>query len=135
MMGTASAGARRFDRSMKRAKVIYLVLLVTASGALLESVCIRGVNASTFTVTTNIDNGNDLSPTPGSLRQAIIFANNTPGLDTINFNIPGPLFNIPTITPLSPLPEITSPVIIDGTTQGIFGQVELDGENAGSGQL
>src|SRR6185369_3392923 len=69
----------------------------------------------------------------GSLRQAIIEANNNPGLDTISFNIgSGPQ----TITPAQRLPDITDPVVIDGTTQPGFsgtpiielnGAVQLDG--------
>src|SRR6185369_11879441 len=118
---------------MKRAKIVWLVLLAASILTLVESLSIRRVQASTFTVVTTADNGNDASPTPGSLRQAIIFANGSPGLDTINFNIPGPILNIPTIAPPSFLPVITDSVIIDGTTQGLFGLVELDGENAGSG--
>ena len=120
---------------IKRDGVIYSHMLTAAVVVLVQWLSLHPVEASTFTVTTAADNGNDASPTPGSLRQAIIFANSSPGFDTINFNIPGPIFNVPTITPTAPLPEITSPVIIDGTTQGIFGQVELDGENAGGGQL
>jgi hypothetical protein len=91
----------------------------------------------TFTVTNNFDNGDNLNPVRGSLRQAILNANSpsSPGLDLINFNI----FNsiggvVQTIAPLSPLPTITDPVIIDGTTQpGFAGTpiIELDGTNAG----
>src|SRR5882724_2617945 len=44
----------------------------------------------TFTVTTTADNGDNMNPTPGSLRQAIIQANANPGLDTIVFTILGP---------------------------------------------
>jgi len=60
-----------------------------------------------------VDNTNDSGP--GSLRQAILDANSAsfPGLDTISFT------NIPTtgtfiIQPLSPLPEITEALVIDG---------------------
>jgi parallel beta-helix repeat protein len=52
---------------------------------------------------------------PGSLRQAIICANATPGTDTISFNIPGS--GVHTISPLTALPLITDSVIIDGYTQ------------------
>jgi len=65
--------------------------------------------AGTFTVTNTSDTG------AGSLRQAIIDANNNAGLDTIAFNIPGS--GVHTITLGSSLPDITSPVIIDGYTQ------------------
>ncbi|MEG4104771.1 DUF4347 domain-containing protein, partial [Microcoleus sp. S13_C5] len=65
----------------------------------------------------------------GSLRSAINKANSNPGLDTINFNIPGTgpytinLFG-------QALPVITSPVIIDGKSQpGYAGKpiIELKG--------
>lgn len=83
-----------------------------------------------FTVLTNSDSG------AGSLRRAIINANNTPGVQTISFNFPG---NGPhSIAPFSVLPEITDPVIIDATTQpGYSGSplVELTGINAGSGAI
>src|SRR4051812_26052572 len=52
----------------------------------------------------------------GSLRQAILDSNASAGvLDTISFNIPGT--GVKTISPASPLPAITDPVIIDGYTQ------------------
>ena len=62
-----------------------------------------------FVVTNTNDSG------AGSLRQAIIDANTQPGLDTIAFNIPGG--GLKTIAPLSLLPTITGPVVIDGYTQ------------------
>jgi hypothetical protein len=52
---------------------------------------------------------------PGSLRQAIEIANANVGQDVIAFNIPGP--GPHAIQPIWPLPQITSPVIIDGYTQ------------------
>jgi hypothetical protein len=78
-------------------------------------------------VTTTSDSGT------GSLRQAIIDANAHAGLDTITFNIPGG--GIHTIALLFPLPTITDPVVIDGTTQpGFTGMpvIELNGSGAGS---
>lgn len=66
-----------------------------------------------FSVTNTNDSG------PGSLRQAILDANAVPnsseGPDEIHFNIPGT--GVHTITPQSPLPTVTEPVIIDGYTQ------------------
>ena len=70
-----------------------------------------------------VTNTNDAGP--GSLRSAMIDANNTPnvgGPDRIEFNIPGSGVHIiqPT-TPsgqISALPVIHDPVIIDGYTQG-----------------
>jgi parallel beta-helix repeat protein len=77
-----------------------------------------------------VSNTNDSGA--GSLRQAIITANNTASLDTIEFNIPGA--GVRTITPTSQLPEITKPLIIDGTSQpGYSGTplIELNGSLAG----
>lgn len=97
-----------------------LVVLNGAGPALLS--IIPPAAPTTFTVTTIADGG------PGSLRSAILSANANPGADTINFNItPNALL---TITPATPLPDITDPVTIDGTTQpGYAGTplVELDG--------
>jgi hypothetical protein len=128
-------------------------------------------------VTTTLD-----SPTPGSLRAAILEANTTPGPDTITFLLgpadPGRVYylddgvagrvtpahvtpapatdddHLPdidpdwrhswwSIRPLTPLPEVTEAVSIDGTTQpsgrpnespelrDSYLRVELDGEAAG----
>ena len=90
------------------------------------------VRAASFTVTTVSDNGDDLNPTPGSLRQMIINANNSPGTDTINFQIGS---GVQTIIPPKPLPIVTDPVIIDATTQpGFTGSpiIELNGASAGN---
>src|ERR1700752_2415818 len=79
--------------------------------------------AATFIVT----NANDSDL--GSLRQAILDANANPGLDTIIFSIGS---GAATITPRSPLPTITDPVNIDGTTQSGFTStpiIELNGTN------
>ena len=55
---------------------------------------------------------------PGSLRNAIDYVNtndNPLEIDRIEFNIPGDETH--TIQPLSPLPELIEPVIIDGYSQ------------------
>lgn len=51
-----------------------------------------------------------------SLRAAIGQANATPGRDTINFNIGGPI-GVKTISVASDLPDITDPLSIDGYSQ------------------
>src|SRR5438128_722268 len=82
---------------------------------------------STFTVLNTNDSG------AGSLRQAILDANAAAGADVINFNIGGG--GVQTISPTSILPQITSPVTIDGTTQpGLAGSplIELNGASAGA---
>src|SRR5206468_9223242 len=58
-------------------------------------------------------------------------SNNTPGLDTVTFNLPGA---DRTIRPISPLPMVYDPAIVDGRTQpGYAGQplVRIDGALAG----
>jgi hypothetical protein len=103
----------------------FLALIGSASAA----------GAATFTVTNTSDSG------AGSLRQAILDANTSPGLDTIAFAIPGS--GVQTITPATSLPNITDPVVLDGYTQPgsspntlAIGDdavllIELDGETAG----
>jgi hypothetical protein len=92
---------------------------------------------STFTVSNTNDSG------AGSLRQAILDANASSGLDTILFNIPGS--GVHTITSLSTLPTITNPAIINaysqpGSGSNTLGQgdnatllIELNGASAGAG--
>lgn len=65
-----------------------------------------------MTVTNTDDSG------PGSLRQAILDANNRNGTDTINFRIAGA--GVKTINLKTALPVITGPVTIDGTSQPGF---------------
>jgi hypothetical protein len=80
-----------------------------------------------YQVTTTADAG------PGSLRQAIIDADATPGLVTIDFVIPGT--SVHTIAPLLALPPITGPVLIDGFSQpGYSGAplIELRGQPDGN---
>ncbi len=87
------------------------------------------VPTPSFLVTNTIDSG------PGSLRQAILDANAAANIgtpDTIRFDIPG--LGAHTIQPLSQLPTITDPVVLDATTQpGYAGTpvIELDGTLAG----
>jgi hypothetical protein len=81
---------------------------------------------TTFTVT------NTFNDDGGSLRQAILDANASPGRDAIAFNIPGT--GPHTITLLSALPPISGPVILDATTEPDFAGypvVTLNGFNAG----
>lgn len=69
----------------------------------------RPAYAETATVTNINDSG------AGSLRAAMNGANANPGLDNVNFDIPGT--GVHTIAPQTALPTITDPVVIDGYTQ------------------
>ena len=83
---------------------------------------------STFVV------GNTNNSGAGSLRQAILDANASPGYDIIDFNITGS--GVHTITPTSALPRITTSVLIDGTSEpGYTGTplIEINGASAGNG--
>jgi parallel beta-helix repeat protein len=84
---------------------------------LLEDRCLPA--PMTFTVTTDKDNGDNVHPTSGSLRAAMLAANaNTGFTNTIDFNIPfggGGLEHY--IVPPTPLPQITNPVVINGYSQ------------------
>ncbi len=71
---------------------------------------------------------------PGSLREAITLANANPAPDSIRFAIATEA--VASIAPTSPLPALTAPVVIDGTTQpGYAGLplIELSGALAGEG--
>ncbi len=86
--------------------------------------------ASPLEVTTTDDNGSNTNPTVGSLRAAILAANKATMIPTIQFDLPitDPGYNLATRTwtftlDPTPLPAITSPVVIDGTTQfGYYNQ-------------
>jgi gliding motility-associated-like protein len=69
--------------------------------------------ADTFIVTSNADNG------PGTLREAITLANanGTVGTDYIHFNITSLVFNQRIINIKTQLPDLSSNIVIDGTTQ------------------
>src|SRR5262249_12738692 len=87
------------------------------------------VRPKTLVVTNTNDSG------PGSLRQAILDANesNSAPPDTIEFAISGPIPGTGyfEISPLSALPTITHPTIIDGYSQaGAVTNSALQGDNA-----
>jgi hypothetical protein len=80
-----------------------------------------------FPVTTTANAG------AGSLRQAILDANAHPGYDVLTFDLPGG--GVPTIAPTSPLPALTVPVFVNGTSQpGFAGAplIVLNGARAGA---
>lgn len=82
--------------SLKRVVKLFAYSILTPALTTIQ------LSAATFTVTNTNDSG------PGSLRQAILDANSNPGFDTIEFAVAG------TITPLTQLPAITDPLLIDG---------------------
>jgi titin len=80
---------------------------------------------TTYTVITAADSGT------GSLRDMITQANNNPGLDTINFNIPGSGVHVIAVQG-NGLPTITDSVILDATTQPGYSAtplIQLDGSS------
>jgi titin len=118
------AGFRTFARLGCGWSGLGLGVLLLAAGPAPRS------RAATFVVSNTLDSGS------GSFRQAILDANASNGLDTITFRIPGA--GAHTISPLSPLPEIKDPVVIDATSQpGFAGSpvIELNGAHAGSGTI
>jgi Domain of unknown function (DUF4394)/Calx-beta domain len=114
-------------RSLRVHPLLYLSLLSIAGLTVFFgyswSPVVPTAAAATFTVINTDDSG------PGSLRQAILDANATAGQDTIAFNIPGG--GVQTITPLTPLPIITDPVILNGYTQpGAVPNQQFNSDNA-----
>jgi titin len=109
--------------SLKRPRAVSRRWLARSSPAI-EVLEARNL-PSTFIVTTTADSG------AGSLRAAIQSANSDLGPDTIDFNIGS---GVQRIHLQSPLPTITTPVSLDGTTQpGFAGTpiIVLDGSTAG----
>lgn len=98
-------------------------LVVALALALLATPVVAHAQAgSTFLVTSTADSG------LGTLRQAILDANALPGTDTIAFALPGT--GVVRLDVLTPLPEVTDSVLIDGSTQpGYSGTplIELNG--------
>ncbi len=80
-----------------------------ATVVLLIGVLAASAWSAEFMVTNTLDAG------PGSLRAAIEAANTASGTNTISFNIPGN--GVQTISPLTPLPTLTRPTLVDGYSQ------------------
>jgi hypothetical protein len=88
---------------------------------------------STYVVMTADDNGNNASPTPGSLRQAIVKSNMNPGSNLILFQIPNVAgqSDVHTIKPPTPLPPTTVPVTISAALQvGAVSNQDATDDNA-----
>ena len=114
-----------FTRKSPRRRAIFCSLLLGTCAALYLGYGKYQTHAAPPAVTFVVTNVNDSGP--GSLRQAILDANASPGSDSIHFNISGPSLRI---QPILGLPAITDPVVIDGSTQpGFSGTpiVELNG--------
>lgn len=120
-------------RSFIPQAVARLALKMLVWPSLLALAMAGSASAATFTVISTADSG------PGSLRQAILDANANPGADGVEFNIAGA--GPHTIRPVSALPALTDPVIIDGLTQSGANcsswpatlQVVIDGSQAPNG--
>jgi hypothetical protein len=134
-----STRRRRLARSSLVARLCLLAALLVNGGALWLADAWPAL-ASSFAVTNTNDSG------PGSLRQAIWAANAHPNAaqtpDVITFAIPQAQCTtngiVCTISPTSPRPTITDPVVVDGRSQGgptykSRPLVELDGSRAGEG--
>ena len=92
---------------------------------------VRPLESRTVPATFTVLNLNDAGA--GSLRQAIVAANGSPGLDTISFAVGS---GAVTISPASALPSISDPVVLDASTQpGFTGAplVELSGTELPAG--
>lgn len=113
---TDGAGTASFTHTFGITLPIGQVVTATATrlstGDTSEFSACRTVTAlviPTLTVTTTADSG------AGSLRQALLDLNAAGAPRQIAFNIPGS--GVRTIVPITPLPEVTSGVVIDGLTQ------------------
>ena len=94
-----------------------------------DDIAVQSLQA-VYIVTNTADSG------AGSLRQAVLDANASAGLDTITFAIGSP-GSQQTIQPTSALPSISDPVLIDGWSQGGAGYtssplIEINGGLTGS---
>jgi uncharacterized repeat protein (TIGR01451 family)/CSLREA domain-containing protein len=100
-----------------------------------DNVATQTTTVTAFIVNSTLDPGNGICDiTECTLREAINAANTTPGTDVIIFNLPG--VGPYTIPLISALPDITDPIVIDGTSQpGFTGTplIELNGSGAGAG--
>jgi CSLREA domain-containing protein len=110
------------------------MLLTILMGAAFLVTLAPTASAATFAVNSTMDDtdAGGCEPSPGdcTLREAIEAANATTAKDTIDFDLGTgvPLIQVATLTGL---PEVTSPVAIDGSSGGAT-RVELDGTNAGT---
>ena len=94
--------------------------------------CVLVRDFTVYIVNSSGDSATCEAPGTCSLRWAINATNSDPGLETIRFAIgDGPV----TISPTSPLPVVTGPLVLDATTQPGYSGVpliRLDGASAGA---
>lgn len=99
----------------------------------LATVTIKFPEPAVFTVNSLIDPGDGVcDASECTLREAIEASNQSPGTNTILFDLPGT--GVRSIVPVSPLPVIVDPVLLDGWSQpGFAGTplIELVGTSAG----
>ena len=125
-------GPLRFYQQLRRPRPVRSLAppcrQVGKSVAVICGVFLLGAHVTTHAATLSVTNTADSGA--GSLRQAIMNSNASAGvLDTITFNIPGA--GVHTIVPLTALPTITDPVVIDGYTQpGSSANTLAVGDNA-----
>lgn len=139
---TGTLRARVVDPVESKKTLAFGLLVALVALSLLKVAGAERARApTTFTVTNTADPGNGICNASGcTLREAIDAADDTPGKDTINFNIQG---DVKTIKPESVLPSFEDTVTIDGysqpgakpntLTQGTNAvlKIELSGEDAG----
>ena len=94
---------------MPRMRVIGIGTLALLAGlfAAIPPTQVARAQGQIFTVTNDLDDGE-----PGSLSDAIAQANENPGAETVDFNIPGA--GPQTVTLQDPLPNITDDLLIMG---------------------
>ena len=98
-------------------------------------VVVKTAAASVFTVTTTADNNDGVCDSDCTFFDALSEANNNPGADVINFNIPGPGPHV--IDRVIPF-EASDPVTIDATSQPGYAGVPLiwlTGRQPGDGSI
>ncbi len=94
--------------------ISYRTIFLRLSALVFAVLCVLVLTSNAHAATYTVINTNDAGA--GSLRQAILDAEATPGVaDIIEFTIPGPGPHV--ITPSSTLPPIHDTVTIDGVTQ------------------
>jgi hypothetical protein len=116
-------------RTLRQYRLAHLTvsrpIAALATAAFVLGLCVSA-QATTFVVKNTADAG------IGSLRDAITKANTDPA-PVITFAIA--VSGVPTITLATALPAITTPVVIDGTTQQPAGKVEISGAWLADGGL